>query len=193
MAKLKLKDSTLFDDDDWCKWDVWARKRHELKLKRIECGRSFNWNHFWLTLLGFFAVLIVAGLAFGAVVVGEYADAWSRTMEALSGSAVSIDGEYNGHFVNDVVRTLEKKDSSCIEEFNYGQLYNSTSSFKEDFEVLKDEGCVNYAVEGDKFLFKCPKHNCAVREVSVIQNTGVWVPDDVKIDSVKVNVGGRTR
>lgn len=190
------------DDDYWFKWDVWAKKRHELRMKKIEHNQSFSWNNFFLTVFGFFAVIIVSALICATVIVGNYTEVASATVTALGGSAIDINGEYKEEFTTVNERGLEKINLSCIDEYNYSWYPGDYSMT----ESLKDAGCtkygqypwqttmVNYTYQNATYLipdgayWKCPLRNCATKEV-LTKKKGTAIPQSLTIDKIGINLG----
>jgi hypothetical protein len=111
-----------------------------------------------------------------------------------------VDMEFNGHWPEKYERQLEKVNLSCVDQYTYlshqsPESYNADSSgyvnALEFFESANDQGCMIYGSAGNVTLFKCPKRNCRMREISVETSAEDFIPTDISITKVSAEAGGK--
>lgn len=147
---------------------------------------------------------------------GEIAESNPEVALALSGADVDdevlmlaalkglqmdadIDMDFNGYFTTRTERKLVKTDLNCLDEFEYRSLLSenafqpNTKEFTEMLEgnmELTDHGCQKYHIEGNVTYYKCPKHNCEMKEV-VKEVSDEFIPVDISVSRISAAAGGK--
>lgn len=114
-----------------------------------------------------------------------------------------VDGSFKGRFTTTKVRSLEKVNLSCIDEYEYGQFTeldeNRPSLTMESFKgKLSDMNCnifLTHSIinkydddtKGQISFYKCPVHNCKMREVST-EAAGEFIPESIDVRKVQAGV-----
>ena len=115
-------------------------------------------------------------------------------------AAGSIDGSFKGRFAVGRARSLEKVNLSCVDRYEYKKIFNfdtyeataiDKSELYREEQQFKDEGCEKIYVENvvshprqDAALWKCPLHNCQMREV-VTEFAGDLIPESIEIKRIQ--------
>ena len=115
-----------------------------------------------------------------------------KQMTVSGDGSLKLGGSFDGRFTTKIDRTLEKVNLSCIDEYQYrtsinpeGYIPNSEDYVNQVrwFEQLKDMGCSAYRVAGNVSYFKCPKHNCPMKEVDA-EKSGSFIPQRVILNNI---------
>lgn len=112
--------------------------------------------------------------------------------------AFSIDGSFKGSFTTKTERYLEKVNLSCIDEYVYVSEANINhipvsdgkhNAVREQLEQYTDKGCKMYYQTKNFTLLKCPKHNCAMKEVTRVV-PDEFLPESVDLQKIQAEAGG---
>lgn len=113
--------------------------------------------------------------------------------EAVSGSgAVDANINFKGHWITTPIKHLERVNLSCIDEFSYTTLKEpatKTPIYRQQEQQYTDENCINYAdVQSPNepltvHLYRCPLHNCAMKEVIDSQ----FIPESIDVGHVTLS------
>jgi hypothetical protein len=98
---------------------------------------------------------------------------------------LDTEGSFTGEFTTKKVRTLEKKDLTCIDKFQY----HKVAEYEQDLvfvEKLKDQLCTRFASTNGTSFYKCPTFNCERVEVAK-EDPYSFIPKSIVIRKVSVN------
>ena len=128
----------------------------------------------------------------------------------LKSKDIELNGNFKARPLTKMERSLEKKDLTCIDEYEYVTAGYTSQTSTSDWHYLtvvnlsylqqtkmtpidveqiaryNDLGCTEYGSDGTKSYLKCPLYNCEMIEVKREVPYG-WAVDSLEVSSIKLD------
>lgn len=121
----------------------------------------------------------------------------SKYMQGSFDGNGQVDGSFKGRFTTVMVRSLEKVNLSCIDEYEFvkgnNYPYATEGNFIGSLEFksrLQNRGCTELGSAGTILLWKCPLHNCQMREVTR-EFAGTFIPESIEVRKIQAGVNSK--